>query len=66
MGSIISIILVTTATFNASPHGTARCAIIKDHDDRMTCFAAVTGNASYCAFVKDDTKRAWCYVILGK
>mgnify|MGYP006281625879 CR=1 FL=1 len=43
---------------------TSRCAVIKDHDARMTCFAVATKNSSYCAFVKDHDARARCYVSL--
>jgi hypothetical protein len=46
--------------------GTSRCAVMEDHDDRMTCFAVVTHNSSYCHFIKDNSKRSWCHVLVGK
>lgn len=46
--------------------GSGRCPSIRDHDDRMVCFAVTTRNASWCNFVRDGSKRTWCRLALGK
>ena len=43
-----------------------RCPSIRDHDDRMICFATTSRNVSWCGFIRDGSKRAWCHVLLGK
>lgn len=64
MGTTIAFIL--TLMFSAEEQGTARCASIRDHDDRMTCYAIATKNSSYCHIVRDHDKRMKCYAFLGK
>lgn len=63
MKKFILAILLTTNTAHA---GTADCAIISDHDTRMTCFASQTGNSSYCSFIKNEDKRIQCRILTGK
>lgn len=61
-------IFLVTVTFSrlAGGEGTARCATIKDHDERMKCFALVTHDSSYCGFIKNLEARTWCHVLVGK
>lgn len=60
-------VITMALTLSVDAHGqTAKCASIKNHDDRMTCNAVVSGNKSWCTFVKDSQKRVWCFVLLGK
>ena len=68
MRQILLGILLVTVTFSSpvAADGTARCSTIKDHDERMKCFALVTHNSSYCGFIRNSDSRAWCHALLGK
>ena len=59
--------MVVVVILSLSPKasaGTARCAVIPEHDSRMMCFALATGNSSYCAFIKNATERSKCYILI--
>ena len=60
-------IVLVALTFSGNASGNkSDCALIKDHDDRMTCYAVVEKNPSWCGFIKDADKRAKCRILSGK
>jgi hypothetical protein len=44
--------------------GAADCAVIRDHDSRMICFARVSGQESYCGFVRNPDRRVECRMLV--
>jgi len=66
MLAALTICFLCVAQANGAEAQTARCSMIRDHDSRMSCFAAVTKNSSYCSFVNDHDLRMRCFALLGK
>lgn len=66
MKAKLIVILTVLLTSTWAEAGPARCAFIKNTDDRYVCYALTTKSSTWCAMVKDRDKRNMCYVLLGK
>lgn len=61
------IIAIMVTMLSKSAHADlSRCALIKNHDLRMLCYANVTSFSSYCAFIKDQDTRTRCFIMIKK
>jgi hypothetical protein len=44
----------------------SECSTIRDHDERMMCFALADRSSTWCEFIKDHDARVMCRARLGK
>jgi len=58
--SVFKLFLVFTGLNFGVNSGMAECATIKDHDSRMMCFAAASGEVSWCEFIHEHDMRVRC------